>query len=245
MFIYEYILWIILYSFIGWIYETILCSCEEKRFVNRGFLYGPYCPIYGFGAILDIIILSSIKNIVILFFAGVIVTCSLEYFVSWLLEYLFHARWWDYSDMKFNIKGRVCLLGALVFGFFSVLLIKIIHPFFLGIIDKIPDIYLIDISLMLLTILILDIILTIIKLSEFNNKLKELQKYVENKILETNKNIKIHINEKYQYNSVKNKVKDLMSRLTQYDKRILKSFPRFRSTHYNEAVKKIREYLKK
>jgi len=97
MAIYEYICWFFLYSAIGWIYESILCSVSEKRWINRGFLNGPYCPIYGFGAILNILILDETRNIVILFYFGAVTACTLEYFTSWLLEKLFQARWWDYS----------------------------------------------------------------------------------------------------------------------------------------------------
>ena len=95
-------LWLIIYSVIGWIYESTLCSITERRFVNRGFLNGPYCPIYGFGAILDILILGWIKNPILLFVLSAILTCTLEYITSYLMEKLFHARWWDYSKRKFK-----------------------------------------------------------------------------------------------------------------------------------------------
>ena len=134
---FKYALLFFIYSFVGWLYETVLCSVEERKLINRGFLRGPYCPVYGFGAIIDILVLNKIDNIFVLFFMGVILTCSLEYFTSWLLEKLFDARWWDYSYMKFNIKGRICLLGAIVFGLFSVLLIKLLNPFVMSLINKI------------------------------------------------------------------------------------------------------------
>ena len=107
-----YFLWLMIYSIIGWIYESTLCSITNKKLINRGFLNGPYCPIYGSGAILVILILGRIKNPVLLFFLGALVTCSLEYLTSYVMEKLFHARWWDYSQRKFNINGRVCLIGA-------------------------------------------------------------------------------------------------------------------------------------
>ena len=88
-------LWFMIYSFFGWVYETIYCSIVERKFVYRGFLNGPYCPIYGFGALLDIFALGRIENPAVLFLAGAVLTCSLEYFTGWLLETLFHAKWWD------------------------------------------------------------------------------------------------------------------------------------------------------
>ena len=118
-------LWLMIYSVIGWIYESTICSIGQRKLINRGFLNGPYCPIYGTGAVLVLLVLGRIQNPVLLFFAGAVLTCSLEYLTSWLMEKLFHARWWDYSKRKFNIGGRVCLIGAVVFGAFSVVLILV------------------------------------------------------------------------------------------------------------------------
>ena len=108
-------LWLMIYSVIGWVYESTICSIGQRKLINRGFLNGPYCPIYGTGAVLVLLVLGRIQNPVLLFFAGAVLTCSLEYLTSWLMEKLFHARWWDYSKRKFNIGGRVCLIGAIVF----------------------------------------------------------------------------------------------------------------------------------
>lgn len=101
------------YNIVGWIYETLVCSIQEKRLVfNRGFLVGPYCPIYGSGALLDVFLLGWIHNPVLLFFAGMLVNCTLEYLTGWALEEIFHAKWWDYTGWFLNIKGRICFWGA-------------------------------------------------------------------------------------------------------------------------------------
>ena len=123
-------LWLMIYSFFGWVYESILCSVTSGSLVNRGFLNGPVCPVYGFGALVIILAFWWEPDIHIwnLFFSSMVLTCTLEYFTSWAMEKLFHARWWDYSQYRFNINGRVCLLGAVAFGTFSVLLIKVVHP---------------------------------------------------------------------------------------------------------------------
>ena len=91
----------------------------------------------GMGAMLDLILLGWIENPLILFFAGMVVTCSLEYFVSWLLETLFHKRWWDYTGWPGNINGRVCLIGGIAFGTFTVALIKLIAPVTIDMIDSV------------------------------------------------------------------------------------------------------------
>lgn len=240
----KYVLLFFIYSFVGWLYETMLCSIEEKKFINRGFLKGPYCPVYGFGAIIDIIVLNNIDNIFVLFFAGVILTCSLEYFTSWLLEKLFDARWWDYSYMKFNIKGRICLLGAIVFGLFSVLLIKLLHPFVMSLINKIDYGYLVFLTILLTLIFVVDLVITVHRLLIFNNKLKELQEFLASKKLISNVKTSVSIDEGLIVN-FKDRIHDLITQFTIHDKMLLKSFPRFKSTLYNEAINKIREYFNK
>lgn len=127
---YRYFLCFIFYSFAGWLYESIYYTIRNKRPVNTGFLNGFLCPIYGIGAILNILLLGSIHNTMHLFIAGIIVTCTLEYIVSWILEEVFHKRWWDYSAWPFNINGRVSLISSLAFGIFTVILIKFLHPAF-------------------------------------------------------------------------------------------------------------------
>ena len=118
-----YFMLLMIYSFIGWVYESVLCSITQKTLVNRGFLNGPICPIYGFGALSVILLLKDIQhNLIALFLASMVVTGVLEYLTSYLLEHFFHAKWWDYSDQPFQIEGRVCLLGVTVFGLMSVLL---------------------------------------------------------------------------------------------------------------------------
>lgn len=240
----KYVLLFFIYSFVGWLYETVLCSVEERKFINRGFLRGPYCPVYGFGAIIDILVLNNIDNIFVLFFAGVILTCSLEYFTSWLLEKLFDARWWDYSYMKFNIKGRICLLGAIVFGLFSVLLIKLLHPFVMSLINKIDYGYLVFSTILITLIFIADLVITVNRLLIFNNKLKELQEFLVSKKLISNVKTAVSIDEGWIVN-FKDRIHDLITQFTIHDKRLLKSFPSFKSTLYNEAINKIREYFNK
>lgn len=154
-------LWLMIYSIIGWVYESTICSIGHKKLINRGFLNGPYCPIYGTGAVLVLLVLGRIQNPVLLFFAGAVVTCSLEYLTSWLMEKLFHARWWDYSKRKFNIGGRVCLLGAVVFGAFSVVLILFLHPWVKSLTDRLTDTALSWVCAILLVGVVSDLIVTV------------------------------------------------------------------------------------
>lgn len=154
-------LWLMIYSVIGWVYESTICSIGQRKLINRGFLNGPYCPIYGTGAVLVLLVLGRIQNPVLLFFAGAVLTCSLEYLTSWLMEKLFHARWWDYSKRKFNIGGRVCLIGAIVFGAFSVVLILVLHPWVKSLTDRLTDTALTWICAILLVGIVSDLIVTV------------------------------------------------------------------------------------
>ncbi len=118
------------WSVTGWLLEAVDMTLETGHFQNRGFLHIPFCPIYGFGMLLVTVLLQNVSDTFFpLFFASMSICTILEYFVGWLLETLFHARWWDYSHMKFNIKGRVCLRNALMFGFGCILVMRVVEPF--------------------------------------------------------------------------------------------------------------------
>lgn len=135
MLICRYFLCFAVYSFIGWAYESVYYTIQQRRWVNSGFLSTCFCPIYGIGALLDLMLLGWIENTAVLFIAGMLVTGVLEYFVSWLLEKMFHQRWWDYTNWPLNINGRICIFGALAFGVLTVALVKYIEPFTMDLIN--------------------------------------------------------------------------------------------------------------
>ena len=111
----RYFLCFAVFSFIGWAYESLYYTIQQRKWVNSGFLNTCFCPIYGIGAMLDLILLGWIENTYVLFIAGMFITSVLEYFVSWLLESLFHQRWWDYTNWPVNIHGRVCVMAGAAF----------------------------------------------------------------------------------------------------------------------------------
>ena len=111
----HYFLWFLFYSFVGWMYESILVSCQQHRLVNRGFLNGPLCPIYGTGAILGVAILGNVHNPIIIFLISMVGATILDYTTSRVMEQLFHARWRDYSNFRSNHHGPDCPLAALIF----------------------------------------------------------------------------------------------------------------------------------
>ncbi|HWT27498.1 MAG TPA: putative ABC transporter permease [Mobilitalea sp.] len=122
-------IWFIIYSNIGWIYETLYCSIGVHKIVNRGFLYGPLCPIYGLSILTMILLLSGrCRSILTLFLSCAVISSVLEYISSLWMEYVFGRRWWDYSDQILNINGRVCLGAAVLFGACGVVVIRFLHP---------------------------------------------------------------------------------------------------------------------
>ncbi len=149
------------YSVIGWAYEsTIWAKAEKKMFLNRGMLLGPLCPIYGIISLLDWQMLHRFSNPVVIFFFGGIVCCVFEYFVSWSFEKIFHQRWWDYSNYPLNLNGRISVPSGLFFGAAGLFLVKIVHPFTTGAIGRLPDTHIYTLSIVLASILLVDIIVT-------------------------------------------------------------------------------------
>ena len=134
-----YFLLFLIYSFIGWSIEVVGKLIEKHRFINRGFLIGPICPIYGWGCLFMILLLTRYKgDPIVLFWMAILICSILEYFTSYIMEKLFKLRWWDYSDKRFQINGRVCLENAFLFGILGLLMVLFINPFFNNLLDMIP-----------------------------------------------------------------------------------------------------------
>ena len=166
----------VVYSFLGWICETFFCSAAQRRFVNRGFLNGPFCPIYGFGALLVIGLFSKYENdLLALFLLSMAVTSIVEYIASVLLEKLFHLTLWDYSGRKWNINGRVCLRNSLLFGLLSVLMVKGIHPQVVRLFAELPEWLSITFVTVLSVYFILDVVITVLSLTHINRAAEQLR----------------------------------------------------------------------
>lgn len=142
-FIKTYFLIFLIYSILGWILEVIRCYMKYKKFIYRGFLLGPYCPIYGIGALLVLLFYSRYAgNVFVVYMFSFIDAGILEFYTSYFMEKIFHARWWDYSDRKFNVDGRICLENLVGFGFLSLLILYIFTPALLIFISIIPNLLL-------------------------------------------------------------------------------------------------------
>lgn len=174
------------YSLIGWLCESIYCSVPKGRWINRGFLAGPFCPVYGFGALLILTALSPLLGVfqfpwelILLFFAGMLLTSALEYATSVLLERVFHTSWWDYSKHKFQIHGRVCLTNSILFGLMSVLMLEFLHPLVLGLLQKIPLVLAAPAAGGLFVYFILDGAVTTVDILRMNGKLAQMQQILD------------------------------------------------------------------
>src|SRR5574344_42831 len=171
----------LIFAFVGWSCEEVYGSIGQRKLVKRGMLYGPICPIYGFGGVIIIECLYPWRDTwVRLFFASMILTSVLEYFVSWLLEKIFHAKWWDYSQNPFNLNGRVCLLNSVLFGFLGIFEWHFLEPFVYKIVYwKVLQPWIEYIYVGLALILSTDILFTINKLVDFNKTMEKFKLFSE------------------------------------------------------------------
>lgn len=224
-----YILIFFIYAVAGWIMESTSISIRNKKFVNRGFLIGPVCPIYGYGVVLVSILLHKYQDdMIITFFMSIIICGLLEYFTSFFMEKIFNARWWDYSQKKFNINGRVCLENLVLFGLASCFIIYIVNPFLISKIEMIPSNVQTVIIAILLAIHLVDNIVSykiILNLKQVSNEIKDntieisekVRKIIHNKstfhrrLVDAFPNIK----EKVQFKkwTIKEKLEDIKERI--------------------------------
>lgn len=212
-----YFLLFLIYSSLGWIMEVISTSIRTKKIVNRGFLMGPYCPIYGSASILMIFYLNKYKEDILTVFLLAFLICSfIEYLVSFIMEKLFNARWWDYSNRKFNINGRVCLSNAFAFGFLGVLMIYYINPFINNLLIKINTNLLNIISLILLFFFSLDALISFTITFKLKSSLEKLKK---DRTEDISKKVK---------ETIENKI---------LNRRILNAFPKFKLNILSDKLK--------
>lgn len=174
---------LMIYSAAGWVGEMFYCSVGKGHICEkRGFLNGFICPIYGHGALLVLYVLQGgLKNPLLTFLCGMVLTSALEYFTSWFMEKLFHMRWWDYSKKKIQINGRVCLLNSILFGLACVLLCHVVNPPVMEWLFRIGEKYTVPAASFLFGIYLMDNILSVrsaIQLSNRTEKLHQLQQEV-------------------------------------------------------------------
>ena len=253
---------LIIYSILGWCGEMIYCSAGQRKLCEkRGFLNGPVCPIYGHGALVVLLCLhGGCKNPLLTFLLGAVLTSLVEYITSFAMEKLFHMRWWDYSQYKFHLNGRVCLLNSTLFGLASVFLCHFANPpisaWLAGLLASGAAV---PLSLILLAVYLTDIVLSVRGAIQLGGRLArlhaiygELSEKLESMTAEARQTVHTKLEERggeltarleAARQEAQQKLRALYDRQSLFERRLLRSFPTMRSIHYPEAMKKWKEYL--
>lgn len=248
--IYKLAFYFMIYSFLGWLMESIYKSILQKKIVNSGFLYGPFCPIYGIGTLIMLLFLSyfSYSNLV-LFAVSVVILSLWEYIVGFTLEKAFNIKYWDYSEKKFNLHGRICLENSVIWGLLGVLFINQIHPYVKMLMETVPNDAIKYFVLIIGVYMIIDMTFSIIKVTKINLKIKILQE-ITTTIKEKTEELKEVIGDsqaskklKQTVDELKDKQDELKLKLEKQTQRLRKAFPTMRLKNLGEAInKRIKEF---
>jgi uncharacterized membrane protein len=241
-----------MYSFFGWMMEVIYHVYKEKRFVNRGFLHGPLCPIYGTTGVMLSSVLSSVnRNIIYIFLGGAAVASVIELITGYLMEVFFQAKWWDYSKERFNIKGYVCLKFSVFWGILSIIFIRFINPpvsrLAYTLIDEFGDV----LYNIILVLLIADTALTINSLIAFRKLFTEIQdiilqrKEIIEKLLEKNLSLDTKASLQHRINHLADIKERLLRRISFRHKGMLHAYPKISSKKFNAALVEVKKRVEK
>ena len=270
MSIYYSILYFFVYGFLRWCTEVIFAAFKQHRFVNRGFLNGPICPIYGVGVTLVIACLEAFQsNLLLLYISSVILVTVLEGVTGWAMDKLFHNKWWDYSKLPFNIGGYVCLLFSLIWGVACVFIVYFVHPLIHQVLSLIPHTAGIALIAILGIALLSDMIVTTSAIVKFNQYL-ELLKHITDELhaisnqigAELYQNVmhvldmqessrqklddvKLEVSEeiRMQIVELKTRAQNLGEKVPKPARRLLKAFPKLESRNYKAQLELFRQKL--
>ena len=270
MSIYYSILYFFVYGFLGWCTEVIFAAFKQHRFVNRGFLNGPICPIYGVGVTLVIACLEAFQsNLLLLYISSVILVTVLEGVTGWAMDRLFHNNWWDYSKLPFNIGGYVCLLFSLIWGVACVFIVYFVHPLIHQVISLIPHTAGIALIAILGIALLSDIIVTTSAIVKFNQYLERLKHITDELHAISNQigselyqnvmhvldmqessrqkldDVKLEVTEeiRMQIVELKTTAQNLGGKVPKPARRLLKAFPKLESRNYKAQLELFRQKL--
>ena len=261
--IYQAVWIFIIYAFLGWCSEVAFAAVNKGKFVNRGFLNGPVCPIYGVGMLIVVLCLWNLRDRPLLLFLGsALLTTALEFVTGFVLERFFHDKWWDYSDMPFNIKGYVCLKFTILWGLAASFIIGAIHRFIYMLIEKTPFVLGVILLAVFSAAFIADFTVTLTALVKLPKKLKAMAeaeralRAVSDKIGENISDTTIAAKEKGEALAEENKPR-LEELMAEYEKkkkelsamlernfvqrRIFKAFPNLKNGRYKAIFDRISE----
>lgn len=265
--LYFLIQYFFIYAFLGWCTEVAFAAWKEHRFVNRGFLNGPICPVYGFGVAAVIQFLTPVKeNLILLYITSVLIVTFIEWLTGFILEKVFHNKWWDYSHMPFNIQGYVCLPFSLIWGVACVFIVDFFHPLINSLIQHIPFVLCIILLVLFTIAAFADLYVTASGILKLNKRLEKMQEIADElhqlsnkigeniykntitaierheEISETLDDVSDEIRERIKYlHTQYRETREISSRI---QKRLLKAFPKMQNSHHKEALEDLRKRLK-
>lgn len=257
MAIYEMLFSFFIYGFLGWCAEVAFAAVKTRKFVNRGFLNGPICPIYGIGITLVVVALNAYtENLFVLYLMSSVLATLLEYITGALLEKMFHHKWWDYSGMPFNIKGYICIPFSLIWGAACVIIVKLIYPVTYKIISFLPVWLGIVLLIVLCSLLISDICVTVSGIRKWNYRLSRMEEVAEelhrlseqlgeniyqNMMAGMEKQEEV----KKKHEELRQKYREMLDSQNRTEKRLLKAFPKLRSKKHGKQIEELKKYFEK
>lgn len=252
----QLVLLFLLYAFLGWCVEVIFAASNYGKFVNRGFLNGPVCPIYGMGVLSVALVLRPVAdNLLLLFLGSVILTSAIEFFIGFVSEKILGVRLWDYRDNPFNLCGYICLKFSLLWGLACVFILKLVHPAIVTLVSKIPTVLAVVLASALSAIFVADVIITMIQALKLPKRIQALSD-LEQRIRATSDWIGENLSEntlkaKGEKENREEKIRQELSALrAHYQKlleqknfvhnRLIAAFPALRQGEHSSIVEKIR-----
>lgn len=264
--VYFILLSFFIYGFIGWCTEVAFAAAQQRKFVNRGFLNGPICPVYGIGVVCVVEILRPVENrMVLLYLSSVILVTAIEWLTGFLLETLFHHKWWDYSDIPMNLNGYVCLPFSLIWGVCCVVIVRYIHPFLYHLIQMPPRWIGLVVLLVLSVAMAADLYVTVASLLKLNKRLEKMEEianelhHLSDKIgSNISKNVLDGIQkqedtrekaealmeeQRAKIQELKRKYRELAEEGSAVGKRMVKAFPKMQPRQHKREFQDLKEYL--
>jgi len=192
----EILIFFYIYAFLGWCMEVTYAVLDTGKFSNRGFLNGPLCPIYGFGMVTILLLVEPVQeNLFLLFVFSMFITTAIEFITGCALEKIFNAKWWDYSDLPFNIKGYICLKFSIYWGFACTFVIKVIHSLIYSLVQITPNLLLIILLIVFSILMLSDSIVTICTIFKLKKRINVMEKLAQ-EVKEFSDNLGEKISEK-------------------------------------------------
>ena len=255
--LYYFALSFFVYGFLGWCTEVAYAAAKQGKFVNRGFLNGPICPVYGIGVGVVVQFLTPVENnLVLLYISSTILVTVIEGITGFLLEKIFHNKWWDYSEQPLNIGGYVCVLFSLIWGVFCVLIVKIIHPLIYKVLTMIPLVLGIVVMACLAVGLLADLYVTASGILKMNRRLEAMEKIAaelkelsdkvgENIYENVMEGMEFREEKKARIEELKEKYEEMAENRTKVGERLVKAFPKMQVGQHKEIFEELRERIKR